>query len=351
MSSELSPEEYRLVFEAAPDGILVVDDEGRIRDLNPQLEDLFEYDRSELLGREVELLVPDRIRSEHRGHRHEYQESPHRRPMGIGMRLTGRKKDGTEFPVEISLSPVRRDDEVHVIAVVRDVTERLRLRRFGTRTLKAAEDERRRLARELHDDTAQRLATVLLRLRLAGNVEDDEGQRAILDEIRDEIHATMEGIRRIARGLRPPALEDVGLVAAIQAHVRGTSEASEVDVRLETEGDPAELNRRLSPDQRLIVYRVIQEALSNAVRHSRTDRAMVRLGADGDRLRVVVEDRGKGFDPAAVRRRGEGLGLVGMEERVTSVGGRLELDSEYGRGTRVVAEIPIRNATREEVSP
>ena len=349
-SRELSPDEYRFVFEAAPDGILVVDEDGRIRDLNPRVEELFGYEREELLGSEVERLVPERARAEHREMRHEYEESPHRRPMGIGMRLTGRTRDGTEVPVEISLSPLQRGDRTWVIAVVRDVTERIRLRRFGARTLQAAEDERRRLARELHDDTAQRLATVLLRLRLAEGADDEEERTAILSGIRDEIHATMEGIRRIARGLRPPALEDAGLVTAIRSHVRGTSEASAVDVRFETEGDPAELDAHLSPDERLIVYRVIQEALSNVVRHSGSDDAVVLLASEDGRMQVVVEDRGTGFDPGAIRDRGEGLGLVGMEERVSAVGGTLEIDSEQGRGTRVVAEIPVRNSSRQEVT-
>ena len=204
-SDALSGDEYRRVFEDAPDGIVLVDEEGRIRDLNPRVEELFGYEREELLHREVEALVPEALRADHREHRRSYEESPHPRPMGIGMHLEGRRKDGSRFPVEISLSPLRRDAETHVIAVVRDLTERLRLRRFGSRALEAAEDERRKLARELHDDTAQRLATVLLHLRMAERADEEE-RAEILEEVRDEIHETAEGIRRIARGLRPPGL-------------------------------------------------------------------------------------------------------------------------------------------------
>lgn len=338
-NARLSPEEFRAVFDAAPDGIVVVDRDGRIREVNPQVERMFGWSRDDLLGREIEVLVPEELREVHRGERSDYTDSPHTRPMGIGMQLEGRRKDGSRFPVEISLSPVRRGEDLHVIAAVRDVSERLRLRRFGTLTLRAAEEERRRIARELHDDTAQRLATVLLRLRMAAGSEAEDRDR-ILDEVREAIQETVEGIRRIARGLRPPALEEVGLVAALRSHLREVSAATEVEADLTDDLSASDFEHRLDPERRLVLYRVVQEAVSNALRHSGTSSVSVRLEEAGGRARAVVEDRGRGFDPEAVDERSGGLGLIGMEERVSAVGGRLEIDSEKGRGTRVVAEVP-----------
>lgn len=337
--ARLSPGEFRALFDAAPDGIVVVDERGRILEVNPQVEEMFGWSREELLDRDVEVLVPERVRSAHREERSEYTAAPRKRPMGIGMQLEGRRKDGSRFPVEISLSPVHRDDGPHVIATVRDVSERLRLRRFGTGTLQATEEERRRIARELHDDTAQRLATVLLRLRLAANAESPERQE-IMDEIRSEIQEVVDGLHRITRGLRPPALEEAGVVMAIRSHLRRVSEASGVRTELEVGEDRPELDRRLDPDRRLVLYRVIQEAVANTVRHSGADSVSISLQDTGGGVRAVVEDRGTGFDPKEIRARGEGLGLIGMEERVSAVGGRLEIDSEAGRGTRVLTEVP-----------
>lgn len=337
-----SEQEYRAVFLAAPDGILITDRAGVIRDANPAAEEMFGFSRRELVGEEVELLVPDDLRRTHREHRESYVEDPHPRPMGIGMELRGRRKDGSTFPVEISLSPFERSDAPLVIATVRDVSQRQRLRRFGTGTLRAAEEERRRLARELHDDTAQQLASALLRLRVAQATEDEERRSEILDELREEILRTAESVRRIARGLRPPALEDVGVVAAMRGHVRGLRETTEIEVTLEEEEAAAALEAGLGEAEKLALYRVVQEALSNAVRHSDAERIVVRLGIDRERIRVEIVDDGRGFDRRAVEEdEGRGLGLIGMRERAALVGGTFEVETEPGSGTRVRVEIPL----------
>jgi PAS domain S-box-containing protein len=184
--------EYRAVFEVAPNGIVIVDDAGRIRDLNPAAERLFGYAAEELLGTSVEDLVPAGTRSTHRRDREAYMRAPRSRPMGVGMELKGRRKDGSEVPVEISLSPMETAAGRFVIAIVRDMTERMRLRAFGAGALQAAEDERLRISRELHDDTAQRLAALLMRLRLARSAPDDARREMALDELHGEILETAD---------------------------------------------------------------------------------------------------------------------------------------------------------------
>lgn len=334
--------EYRAVFLAAPDGILITDRTGVILDANPAAGEMFGFSLEELLGEEVELLVPESLREAHRAHREDYVAEPHPRPMGIGLELRGRRKDGSTFPVEISLSPFERGGRGLVIATVRDVSQRLRLRRFGTGTLRAAEEERRRLARELHDDTAQQLASALLRLRVAQATAEDERRSDLLDDLREEILRTAESVRRIARGLRPPALEDVGVVAALRGHVRSLREATEIDLVLEEARVSAALDQALGDAGRLALYRVVQEALSNAVRHSGAGRVTVALAVDDDRIRVEVADDGRGFDRRELDwDEGGGLGLIGMRERAALVGGTFELESEPGVGTRVRVEIPL----------
>jgi PAS domain S-box-containing protein len=330
-STRTVPEPYRVVFDAAPDGILLVDQDGRIRESNPRMLELFGYDRGELEGASVERLIPPELDQVHRAHRHSYMKAPRSRPMGVGMELEGVRKDGARIPVEISLSPFESGDETWVVAVVRDVSERRRLRTFGVGALQAAEDERRRIARELHDDTAQALAAVLLRLRLLERARSEEERRAIISDMHDQLEEAAEGVRRISRGLRPPALEDVGVVAALQAHARGVERSS--DLRVEVVADA--VDGILGEHERLVLYRVVQEAVTNVVRHSGAGRAEVRVRRVTEGVLVEVEDEGKGFDPARPGGREAGLGLMGMRERAASVGGSLEIVSGEGRGTVV----------------
>lgn len=333
-------EEHRAVFESAPDGILVVDEEGVIRSANPMAGRLFGYAPDELIGQGVDVLVPDDVRRVHREHRARYVRSPQTRPMGIGLELGGRRRDGTTFPVEISLSPLTSDGGLRVIVTVRDVTQRKRLRDFGAGALQASEDERQRISRELHDGTAQQLATLLLRLRLVERDLADDEAKARMRELRDDIAAAAEGVRSIARGLRPPELEDAGLVAALQAHMRGVRESAGMDVQLEA----GPVDDVLGADQRLVLYRVVQEAVSNAVRHSGADVVEVQVRKADTHVIATVLDGGRGFRPGDEGRDGGGLGLLGMHERAAMVGGRVHIESEPGGGTRVTLELPVREA-------
>lgn len=339
---EDTPVPYRAVFEASPDGIVVVDREGRVRDMNPAAEEMFGWDAGELRGETIEVLVPEHVRGEHRGHREGFFDDPHARPMGIGMELRGRRRDGSVFPVEISLSPLATDEGVMVISTIRDVTERKRLREFGAGALQAAEDERRRIARELHDDTAQRLAGLLVRLRLARRTDDPERRTELLDAAREDILASAEAVRRIARGLRPPALEDAGLAAALRGHVRQQVETADLSART----DLAPVEERLGDDAQLAIYRIVQEALSNVIRHAEAQSVLIRLAAEDDAVVVEVADDGRGFAlDGPLERFDGGMGLLGMKERAADVGGTLAVESSPGEGTRVRARLP--DAPRE----
>lgn len=338
-----APVPYEAVFEAAPDGIVIVDREGRIRDVNPAAEEMFGWEAEALEGEKVEILVPQHARTHHRDQRDGFLDDPHARPMGIGMELRGRRRDGSVFPVEISLSPLHTEQGTMVISTIRDVTERRKLREFGAGALQAAEEERRRIARELHDDTAQRLAGLLIRLRLARRTDDPERREQLLDEAREEILASAEAVRRIARGLRPPALEDAGLAAALRWHVRQQLEPTEVTAEVNL--DPVE--ELLDEDAKLAVYRIVQEALSNVVRHASARKVQVRLGTDGEVVVAEVVDDGEGFAmEGSVERFDDGLGLLGMKERATVADGELEIESTPGKGTRVRVRIPIRSEER-----
>lgn len=333
----LSESEIRAVFDAAPDGFLVIGEDGLIREVNPKVEELFGWSAEELEGQAVERLLPDAQRTHHVGHRTRFTHDPHDRPMGVGLNLRGQRRDGTTFPVEVSLSPWGRDSgSVQVICSVRDVSAYRRLRDFSSAVLRATEDERKRLARELHDDTAQRLATLILRVRMLATETDTDRRALLFEQIREEIVEASEGVKRLSRGLRPPEIEELGLELAVQAYARTLSEGGVFDATVLSGGvDPY-----LDSTAKLALYRIIQEAISNARRHSGTGEATVRMALEGDGVVVEITDRGTGF---ALVNRGDGergLGLIGMQERATMIGGQIVIDSRPGQGTTIRVVVP-----------
>ncbi len=225
----------------------------------------------------------------------------------------------------------------------RAAVQRQRLRDVNMRALAAAEDERMRIARELHDGTAQTLAALRVRLKLARNTEDREKQDRLLDEISEEIAAAIEEVRRMARGLRPPALDMLGLAPAIESHARSMADAGGLRLDLAVEDQ----QRVLAPEVELAVYRIVQESLSNVVRHAGAETVYVGVKRTGPALEIVIHDDGRGFllertlDDAA-----RGLGLFGMQERASYIGGTVDIDTWPGRGTRVRVRIPITESER-----
>ena len=326
---EVPAEVYVEAFNSAPDGILIVSQSGEILYANPRCETLFGYGEADLVGTTIESLIPEGHRGRHSGHRAGFHQNPARRPMNAGLELYALRKDGTQFPAEISLSPTHLGDTPVVIATVRNVTEAVQLRAFGAGTLRAAENERHRIAQELHDDTAQRLVAVQLGLkRLETAPEEERG--GVGEALRQEIAAIARDVSRIARGLRPPELEQIGVVESVRAWLRHRIDADGPTVDLQA--DP--MDGLLDADQRLVLYRIIQEAVSNVVRHASARHLKVRLRVIDGVIETRVVDDGVGFDPT--RPSGfEGLGLLGMRERAAMVGALVSITSQPGQGTQV----------------
>jgi two-component system, NarL family, sensor histidine kinase UhpB len=212
-----------------------------------------------------------------------------------------------------------------------------RLRALSSQIIKAQEEERLRISRELHDETAQALASLLVRQRVAERSPDAESLQRTMADLRVLTSEALEGVRRMALELRPTMLDDLGLVAAVEAFARQFSHRTGIPVDVRMTRRP----ERLPPEVELVAFRVIQEALSNVARHSGAGRAEVRLGAGPSVLVINIEDDGTGFQlETALDSRRRSLGLFGMHERAALVGGLLSLDTAPGRGTRVRLEIP-----------
>jgi signal transduction histidine kinase len=216
---------------------------------------------------------------------------------------------------------------------------RERLQSLSRRLVEVQEAERHYVARELHDEAGQALTALRIGIDLARQElpEDAVRPRARLDEAVALADATTDRIRRLAQDLRPPALSALGLNATLE----GLCRAVAGQARLAVDYGGAELPG--VPDPIAIhLYRCLQEALTNIVRHARAHHVQVALTHDGTAIRLQVEDDGAGFDPGAQGRLSQGLGLTGMRERLELVHGRLEIASSPGRGTRLAATVPWR---------
>jgi signal transduction histidine kinase len=204
------------------------------------------------------------------------------------------------------------------------------------RVVEAQELERRRLARELHDETGQALTSILLGLKGLEERSEDPDSRAATEELRELVVSTLQDVRRLAVELRPSALDDFGLVAALERLAESFAEQTGISVDFQT----ALADERLPEEVETALYRIVQESLTNVVKHARARRVSILLARKNGAVKAVVEDDGQGFDPA--EQTGDGYGLVGMRERLALLGGRLEVESTRNAGTTIAAEVPVR---------
>ncbi len=217
------------------------------------------------------------------------------------------------------------------------------LQEMSSRILTAHEEERKRIARELHDDTAQAITSILVRLRLLERSAEGDEVLKNVEELRELTSGALDSVRRMAMDLRPASLDDLGLVPALQSYAEKFSQSVPIAVSLEVDG----LGRRLPRDVELVLYRVFQEALTNISRHASAKTALVQLERKRNEVSLVIKDDGVGFDSGELSpTQGTGLGLFGMRERLTLVGGVVEVESKKGKGTKIVARVPLGKKLR-----
>jgi two-component system, NarL family, sensor histidine kinase UhpB len=212
------------------------------------------------------------------------------------------------------------------------------LHQLSQATLQAQEEERQRVARELHDEAAQALTSLLVRLRLLERAGDHAAARQHIQELRALMAGALENVRRIALELRPTILDDLGLAAALGWRVDEFNAAGAARATLQV----VDIDGRLPRPIELTCYRVVQEALTNIARHADATHVRIALRREPGQLALEIRDDGRGFDATAIQAdRARGLGLRGMRERLALVGGELTLDSQPGRGTYVRARVPL----------
>jgi signal transduction histidine kinase len=261
---------------------------------------------------------------------------------GLWVPLVARDRTIGVIAAHDKLGPDPRfsDDDLRLVetfaaraAVAVDLSERV-ARDALRRVVGAQELERRRLARELHDETGQALTSILLGLKALEDALEGEASRSAAAELRELVVSTLRDVRRLAVELRPKVLDDFGLVPALERLVEGFGEQTGLSVDFES----APSEERLPAEIETALYRNVQEALTNIVKHARAKRVSILLTRRGDNMSLVIEDDGQGFDPANVHE--DGIGLLGMRERVALLDGRLQIESTPGEGTTLAVEVP-----------
>ena len=329
---------FEQLFEASPDAILTVDESGRILRINAQAESLLLYRRDELIGQPVEVLVPERFRPLHRTHRQGYQANPRIRPMSNSLELYAKRKDKSELPVDILLSPLDSTLGRQTLAVIHDISLRKQAddltRHFSMRRIQVQDEERQRVSRELHAATGSSLSALVMNLAMAQRSVKklDPAVRKALRESLALAKRCAEDIRTLAYQLHPPLLDEAGLKGALSWYLESYSRLTGIKVHAAL----APQLDRLPKDVEVGLFHIAQEALANIQRHAKSEEVKLRIGLTADAVTLRVEDRGKGIAKNAA----EGLGIRGMRERVQLLKGKFEIASSR-HGTELTASIPL----------
>jgi len=329
-----SEERYRSLVENAKDVIYTLSPDGTITSLNPCFETITGWLHSDWLGKPFAPLVhlDDRPVALDIFQRALRGETPPIFELRIQVKSSGYiQGEFTNTPL------IKEGDVVGVLGIARDITDRKRAEEALRRLNQTLEDEAKRIAHALHDEAGQLLASVHIAVDVAAR-ELPARARVRLERVKELLNQVEEQLRRLSHELRPTILDNLGLGPALEFLAQGVSRRTGLSITVEggTEG-------RLASSVETALYRLVQEALNNVTRHAQAKCATVRLQRDARGICCTIGDDGVGFDVTSVlaRKREQGLGLIGMRERVNSVGGTLQIISAPGGGTTIAVEISL----------
>jgi PAS domain S-box-containing protein len=342
----------RTLLESSSQGILAVNQAGNIVLANLKAASMFGYRKSDFIGKLVRDLIPMNSRPQYQKKHLQFFRSPRMRSMNSGLNLSGLHKNGKEFPIEISLSSFQVNHETVAAVFVTDISKRKQseaalLESHAKRLalsisqITAHDEASRSLARELHDVFSQELAalateSVLLKQDLSGH-ETAAAER--VEGLAQRITNLAKDMHQMSRRLHPAVLDELGLPVALRAECNAFSQLHGIRTVLRLK----QFIQSPKPDIALCLYRVTQESLRNVAKHSGTKTVFIDLAVKKGNLHLKIEDFGRGFDPRAHARKHHGLGLISMTERIRAVGGELIVDSQRGRGTIILAQVPLES--------
>jgi two-component system, NarL family, sensor kinase len=350
---------YRVLVESINEGAATLDGKGIVLYANERLAEILGVPLDKLIGAPLQ----NHISPSDWYKLHALSEKGRRQPATGEITLAD--GDGRRRTLRLSLSPFPESDLELICAVVSEVTELVEaneaqkrserdLQALSGRLLQLQDDERRRIARDLHDVSGQKLAALILNLSQvgrAGPLRSDASAQAVLAECRQLSEQVAEEIRTLSYVLHPPLLDEAGLASAVQWYASGFGQRAGIHVDVDIDAGLM----RLPPETEIALFRVVQEALTNVRRYSGSASAQVRLRIQNDRIQLEIEDQGKGMPAEMLQSRGPsallGVGIQGMRERMRQLSGQLEMGSGAAGGAKVVATVPIAAELREVSTP
>ncbi len=348
--AQLRDSQMRLeeIVESAMDAVISIDDTQRIVVFNDAAEKVFGCPARDAIGSPIDRFIPERFRDPHREYVRHFGDAniTARRTMGTTGGLSGLRANGQEFPIEAAISQTRVGSKKLFTVLVRDITERKQaeeaLSTVSRRLIEAHEEERTWIARELHDDFNQRIALLAVNLeKLKQHFPASDGQMSCcINEVQGSVSDLGSDIQALSHRLHSSKLEYLGLAAACEGFCRELSRQQNVEIDFHSQDIPRELPQEIA----LSLFRVLQEALQNAVKHSGVRRFEVSITSASNEIHLSVHDSGVGFDLQKAMS-GQGLGFASMKERMKLIDGHLSIDLKPQGGTTIHAHAPLRLKT------
>jgi len=345
-----SESRYRGLMESAPDAVIVTNEDGRILLINTQAERLFGYSPPEIIGEMIEKLIAKEMRAIHKKHRLQYLNGPQTRAIGINMSLLGLSKEKKVFPIEISLSSLQTENGMMLTSIIHDVTERReaekrleysheQLRKLSVHLQSAKEEESKRIARKIHDELGQGLIGLKMNLSwlLDRLPEDERILREKTNFMLNLIDDSITTVEKISSELRPRILDILGLQEAMEWYGKEFQETSGIRCEITFRPKDFDVKGEISTE----AYRIFQEAMVNIHRHAGARKVQISLSRRSGNLLLTIKDDGVGITKEQITGLNS-FGIMGMQERTRTVGGKIKILGAPGKGTTIKATIPLK---------
>ena len=330
----------RALLSAAVDAIITIDDHGIIAGVNPATLSIFGYTEEELVGHNVSILMPEPYHSEHDHFLSRYRKTGEKKVIGIGREVTARRKDGSTFPAELSVGEFFDGDGTMFTGILHDISRR---RELENHLAEARIEEQQRIAQELHDGLGGQMTGIALLLQAMKKRLEAEGSPYVLEvaELGRHIDDAHAQLRSISSGLSPVEVLPEGLSQALMALAHKTDQAATVRCTFESDGVDVH-----QPNVAMQLYRIAQEAVSNAIRHGHPDQIAIRLERDNDHVVLTISNDGKPIQHLSDT--GQGMGIRTMKHRSDMMSGTLRVAPAEGGGTVVSCRVPSKAASDEQ---
>lgn len=353
IESELreSEEKFKTIFQSVNDEIVYIDTDGTIVELNDRIENFFGYKREEVIGRkfsEFDFLKPEFLQKSIEILNDVVSGKP---AQGI-VEFEGTSKKGKRVFFEGSSGIIKEDGKIKgVLVIVRDITERKqkekellayqeKLRSLSNELLLTEELERRRIATDLHDSIGQSLAFAKIKLGVVQEASTSNEFKEELDKIRKLIEQTISDTRTLTFELSPPVLYELGFEAAVEWFIEQIQKQHDISIEYTDDGH----HKPMRDSTKILMFRAARELLINVVKHADTTKAKVTIQKDKEKIKFIIQDNGAGFDTSKINAHLQGtggFGLFSIQDRLSHIGGHLNIESKYGKGTKVTMIAPI----------